>query len=77
MGYNRIEDSLSFEEIVVKGVHVNINSCGCSREEARPLPEEEQAQKQQRLVTKSKLLTHFTLMASLTQERKLHLLYLN
>lgn len=29
---------LSFEEVVVKGVHVNINSSGCSREEACPLP---------------------------------------
>lgn len=29
---------LSFEEVVVKGVHVNINSSGCSGEEACPLP---------------------------------------
>lgn len=31
-------NSLGFEEIVVKGVHVNINSSGRSREEACPLP---------------------------------------
>lgn len=29
---------LSFEEVVVKRVHVNVNSCGCSREETCPLP---------------------------------------
>ena len=34
----RYEDLLSFEEVIVKGVHVNINSSGCSREEACPLP---------------------------------------
>lgn len=33
--------SLGFEEVVVKGVHVNINSGGCGREEACPLPVEE------------------------------------
>lgn len=34
----RVHNLLSFEEVVVKGVHVNINSRGCSREEACPLP---------------------------------------
>lgn len=29
---------LSFKEVVVKGVHININSSGCSREETCPLP---------------------------------------
>lgn len=33
-----VHNLLSFEEVVVKRVHVNINSSGCSREEARPLP---------------------------------------
>lgn len=37
-GLNEVWDLLGFEEVVVKGVHVNINSCGCSREETCPLP---------------------------------------
>ena len=36
---------LSFEEVVVKGVHVNINSSGCSGEEACPLPRKERKPK--------------------------------
>ena len=38
---NEVQNNLlSFEEVVVKGVHVNINSSGCSGEEACPLPGE-------------------------------------
>lgn len=36
--HGRVHNLLSFEEVVVKGVHVNINSRGRSGEEACPLP---------------------------------------
>lgn len=41
MWLNEVQNLLSFEEVVVKGVHVNINSSGCSGEEAGPLPGKE------------------------------------
>lgn len=34
----RRENLLGFEEVVVKGVHVNIDGSGSSRQEAGPLP---------------------------------------
>lgn len=44
MWLNEVYNLLSFEEVVVKGVHVNINSSGGSGEEACPLPRKENKQ---------------------------------